>query len=94
MVKHIVFWNLRADCDKDAAGREIAAALESLVGVVPGLVSAEVRRVYNGDYDLALCTQLVDRAAAEGYRVHPAHLAAQKTVHSYTVARVACDYEV
>ena len=37
MVKHIVFWKLREDCDKDAATREIAGKLEALVGVVPGI---------------------------------------------------------
>lgn len=37
MVKHIVIYTLREDCDKQAAIQEIAQALEPLVGVVPGL---------------------------------------------------------
>ena len=94
MVKHIVIWKLREDCDKDAALAEMRSALEPLVGVVPGLLSAEVRRAYTGDYDAVLYSTLTDKAAAEAYQVHPAHLEAKKVVHSYAVGRAACDYEV
>lgn len=37
MVKHIVIYQLREDCDKQAAVQEISQALEPLVGVIPGL---------------------------------------------------------
>lgn len=94
MVKHIVFWKLREDCDKDAATREIAGKLEALVGVVPGLTKAEVRRAYTGDYDTVLYSELESREAAEAYQTHPAHLEAKKTVHGYAVGRAACDFEV
>ena len=36
MVKHIVFYTLREDCDKAAAIAEIRAALEPLAGQIPG----------------------------------------------------------
>ncbi|MEG0804110.1 MAG: Dabb family protein [Pygmaiobacter sp.] len=93
MVKHMVFWNLREDCDKDVAAAQMREALERLVGIVPGLQSAEVRRCYSG-YDVALYSELTDRAAVEGYQVHPEHLAAKEIVHRYAIARVSCDYEV
>ena len=32
MVKHIVFWKLRDDCDKDDATRQIAGVLQPLAG--------------------------------------------------------------
>ena len=94
MVKHIVFWKLREDCDKDAAVAEIAAGLEGLVGVVPDLLSAEVRRAYTGDYDAVLYSTFTGKAAAEAYQTHPAHLEVKKVVHGYAVGRAACDYEV
>ncbi|MDD2992029.1 MAG: Dabb family protein [Pygmaiobacter sp.] len=94
MVKHIVFWKLRGDCDKDDATRQIADVLQPLVGVVPGLLSAEVRRVYEGDFDTVLYSELTDRAAAQAYQTHPAHLKAKETVHSFAVGRAAGDYEV
>lgn len=93
MVKHIVLWNLREDCDKDAAAAEMKEALERLVGLVPGLLCAEVRRCFSG-CDVALYTELTDRAAVEGYQVHPEHLKAKAIVHSYAVARYAADYEL
>ena len=42
MVKHIVIYQLREDCDKQAAVQEISQALEPLVGVIPGLKWLEV----------------------------------------------------
>ena len=94
MVKHIVFWKLRDDCDKPAAIRQIAEGLEALVGVVPGLTHAEVRAAYTGAYDAVLYTEFTDRDAAAAYQTHPAHLEVKKVVHSYAVGRAACDYEL
>ena len=45
MVKHIVFYTLRDDCDKPAAIAEIRARLESLVGRIPGLRLMQIRPV-------------------------------------------------
>ena len=63
MVKHIVMWNL-TDKDKVAEnGAIMKQKLEALVGVVPGLLRAEVGVGFNG-YDVALYTELEDRAAS------------------------------
>ena len=57
MVKHIVMWNL-TDKDKVAEnGAIMKQKLEALVGVVPGLLRAEVGVGFNG-YDVALYTEL------------------------------------
>ena len=62
MVKHIVMWNL-TDKDKVAEnGAIMKQKLEALVGVVPGLLRAEVGVGFNG-YDVALYTELEDRGA-------------------------------
>lgn len=72
MVKHIVMWNL-TDKDKVAEnGAIMKQKLEALVGVVPGLLRAEVGVGFNG-YDVALYTELEDRAALAVYADHPAH---------------------
>ena len=92
MVKHIVFWKLRDDCDKDDATRQIAGVLQPLVGVVPGLLRAEVGVGFNG-YDVALYTELEDRAALAVYADHPAHCKVKEFVHSVICERVCCDYE-
>ena len=83
MVKHIVMWNL-ADKDKVAEnGAIMKQKLEALVGVVPGLLRAEVGVGFNG-YDVALYTELD----------HPAHCKVKEFVHSVICERVCCDYEV
>ena len=82
MVKHIVMWNL-TDKDKVAEnGAIMKQKLEALVGVG-----------FNG-YDVALYTELEDRAALAVYADHPAHCKVKEFVHSVICERVCCDYEV
>ncbi len=93
VVKHIVMWNL-TDKDKVAEnGAIMKQKLEALVGVVPGLLRAEVGVGFNG-YDVALYTELEDRAALAVYADHPAHCKVKEFVHSVICERVCCDYEV
>ncbi|MCI8496630.1 MAG: Dabb family protein [Clostridiales bacterium] len=97
MVKHIVFWKL----EENAGGRSkqenfqlMKQKLEALVGIVPGLLSAQVGYNYNGgDYDVALVLDVESRGALEAYRVHPAHKEVQKFVHSVICGRTAVDFE-
>ncbi len=93
MVKHIVICNLREDCDKQAAVQEIAQALESLVGVVPGLQWLEVCPTYQGDADYALYSEFDSAEALEAYQVHPGHVAAKEIVQKYITTRIVADYE-
>lgn len=41
MVTHIVLWNLKDKSQKAQQGGEMKRRLEALVGVVPGLLSAQ-----------------------------------------------------
>lgn len=92
MVKHIVMWNLN-DCPEAAAnGAAMKAKLEGLVGVVPGLLKAEVGLGFNG-FDVALVAELESREALEVYQNHPAHVKVKEFVHSVVCERVCCDWE-
>ena len=93
MVTHIVLWNLKDKSQKAQQGGEMKRRLEALVGVVPGLLRAEVGVGFNG-YDVALYTELEDRAALAVYADHPAHCKVKEFVHSVICERVCCDYEV
>ena len=93
MVTHIVLWNLKDKTHKAQQGGEMKRRLEALVGVVPGLLRAEVGVGFNG-YDVALYTELEDRAALAVYADHPAHCKVKEFVHSVICERVCCDYEV
>ena len=93
MVKHIVIYKLRDDCDKQAAVQEIAQALESLVGVIPGLQWLEICPTSQGDADYVLYSEFDSPEALSDYQTHPAHVAAKGIVHKYVVSRSAADYE-
>ena len=94
MVKHIVFYTLRDDCDKPAAIAEIRARLDRLVGRIPGLRLMQIRPVLKGGYDYALCAEFDSMEALEAYQQHPLHLAVKPVVHGYISGRVSADFEV
>ena len=85
MVVHIVFWKLREDGEESKEQRiqTMKEKLEALVG-----------KNYNGgEYDICLFSRLKDRAALEGYAVHPEHLKAAEYVRASTCGRTAVDYD-
>lgn len=93
MVKHIVIYKLREDCEKQTAVHEIAQVLEPLVGVVPGLQWLEVCPTYQGDADYVLYSEFESAEALAEYQVHPSHVAAKAVVRQYVASRMAADYE-
>lgn len=88
MIKHVVMYKLRDDCDKDAAVEEIRQALEALVGVVPGLEVMQIRRTIGGEFDYVLYSEFESQESYAGYKTHPAHLAVKPIVHGYITERV------
>ena len=99
IVRHIVMWKF-ADQPKEArveVARSLAAALEGLVGEIPGLrsVTAEPDTLDEvGSWDLILIADLEDQAALDAYQVHPAHVAVAGMIKEAAVARSAVDYHV
>jgi hypothetical protein len=60
----------------------ISEGLTALVGVVPGLLSAEVRTdagLQDGNADLMFTMTFTDRAAWQAYGSHPAHVEVKRT---------------
>lgn len=95
MIKHIVFWRVREDDEKENNMRIMREKLTSLVGIVPGLISAEVGFNYNPKgFDIALYSVFESKEALDGYQIHPAHLEVKKFVHSVITDRVCADYEI
>lgn len=94
MVKHIVFWNVREDGDKQTNMRQMKQMLEGLVGKVEGLISAEVGFNFNPDgHDLVLYSVLRNEKALEIYQNHPEHLKVKKFVHSVVTDRAVVDFD-
>lgn len=92
MVKHIVIYNLKEGVEKDSAVELIRSVLEPLVGRIPGLLSLEVRRTFNG-MDYALYSEFESRQALKDYAVHPLHLAAKEHFFHLLDCRYAADYD-
>lgn len=99
MIRHVVGWNLVGDSEAERADgfAAVKQALESLVGVVPGLVDLAVDRNgvdIDGNYDLGLVAHFLTEVDLRGYIVHPAHLAAVDVVKAHTSGRFAIDWVV
>ncbi len=92
MVKHIVVYKLKEGVDKVEAASIAAAAVEPLVGKIPGLNFMQIRPCYQG-MDYALYSEFESKEALANYAVHPLHLEAKKAFHHFIETRVAADFE-
>lgn len=92
MVKHIVFYTLRSDCDKAAAIEEIRSALEPLAGQIPGLACMQIRPTCGGSWDYVLYSEFDSAEALAAYQKDPRHLAVKPVIHGYIDQRTAADF--
>ncbi len=97
MITHIVFWKLMEDeqHDSKANAARIKRELEALVGVVPGLLSAQVGLAMDpaGEYNLCLLSTFENAASLKAYRTNPEHVKVSDFVHTAISARTAIDFE-
>lgn len=101
MVKHIILWKLKSDFSAEEKAQILAGIktnLESLAGVVPGLLEIKVnceKVLASSNADLMLDSTLESPEALKGYAVHPAHVAVANTyVRPFTEVRLCLDYEI
>lgn len=100
MVKHIILWKLKdeySDAEKETIRQGIKAGLESLQGVIPGLLEIKVNtgRLASSNADVMLDSTFADEAALKGYSVHPAHQEVANTrVRPFTQTRLCLDFEI
>lgn len=96
MVKHIILWTLKEECNTDQVKNGIKKNLESLLGVVPGLLEIEVvtEKLPSSNADVMLYSVFEDGDALKGYAVHPEHVKVADTfVRPYTKQRSCIDFE-
>ena len=98
MVRHIVFWKLKDEAaggTKSENAARIKAGLEALVGVVPGLIAAEVgENVNGGEYDACLVSTFESPETLKAYDSHPAHLKVRAFVKEVRLSRTSVDFLV
>ena len=99
MVKHIVFWRLRADlstAERDAAMHRIKAGFEALPGKIPGLLKIEIGFDFGRSADasdIVLYSEFTSREALAGYETHAEHRALVPIVRDVRTEKrvVDCD---
>ena len=96
MVKHMVMWSFKEEIPEEKKPElkaQIKEHLEGLVGVVPGLIKAEVVTdlLPSSTRDLCLITELESAEALAAYAVN--HVA-DTYVRPNVCDRVAMDFEV
>lgn len=101
MVKHIILWTLKdslSEEEKIQIKKSIKEGLESLKGVVPGLIDIKVQidgRLASSNADLMLDCTLESEEALKGYAGHPAHVAiANSRVRPFTAIRSCLDFKI
>ena len=99
MVKHIVMWAFKEEVSEDArkeAVVKIKEGLEGLVGVVPGLLKAEVivQPLSSSSHDLCPISELDSEESLKAYATNPDHVKVASVVRSVTCNRSCMDFEV
>ena len=95
MVKHMVMWSFKKEIPEEKKPElkaQIKEHLEGLVGVVPGLIKAEVITdlLPSSTRDLCLITELESAEAVNPNHVH----VADTYVRPNVCDRVAMDFEI
>ena len=98
MVRHVILWELKAEYsaeEKAVIKQNIKNALESLAGVIPGLISitVNINGLASSNADCMLDSVFADEDALKAYAVHPAHQEAANTkVRPFVAKRLCLDF--
>ena len=98
MIKHIVFWRLKAAAhgnSKLTNARIIQEKIEGLRGRIPGLLAIEIgidTSATETAGDIVLYCEFENQAALEAYQVHPEHQAIVPFVREAQSERRTIDY--
>ena len=96
MVKHIILWKLKDEFNTDEIKQGMKKGLESLCGVVPGLIEMKIQieKLPTSNVDVMLYSVLESEEALKAYAVHPEHvLVADNNVRPFMEVRMCIDYE-
>ncbi len=99
MTQHIVMWKFKEELsaeEKVTQAGLIKEGLESLQGVIPGLLSIRVQAapLASSNADLMLFSTFESETALNGYSKHPAHVAvANERVRPFMQNRLCLDFE-
>ena len=96
MVKHMILWKLKEECNTAEVKQGIKENLEGLLGKIPGLLKIRVQSegLASSNADVMLDSTFENEAALAAYATHPAHvLVADTFVRPFTASRLCLDFE-
>ncbi len=98
MIKHVILWKLKEmpEDKKTTVKANAKAALEGLLGVVPGLtkITVNIDGLDSSNADMMLDSEFESAEALANYQKHPAHVEVANTyVRPFTETRLCLDYE-
>ena len=96
MVKHIILWKLKAECNTAEVKNGIKTELEALKIKIDGLLEIKVQTecLESSNADVMLYSVFESESALKGYAVHPEHIKVADTfVRPYTESRSCIDFE-
>lgn len=96
MVKHIILWKLKEECNNAEVKSGIKQGLEGLMGKIPGLleIKVETQPLDSSNVDVMLYSVFESQDALKGYAVHPEHVKVADTkVRPFTAVRSCIDFE-
>ncbi len=96
MVKHIILWKLKEECNNDEVKNGIKSGLEALKGVIDGLVEIRVQldKLPSSNADVMLYSVFEDEASLKNYATHPAHVdVADNKVRPFVETRLCMDFD-
>ncbi len=97
MVKHIILWTLKNECNTNEVKAGIKSGLEGLRGKIPGLIeiSVQTEKLDSSTADIMLDSTFEDEASLKGYSTNPLHVEVADTmVRPYTATRACLDFEI
>ena len=98
MVKHIILWKLKeslTEAEKAETKANAKAALETLAGKIPGLLSIKlhISGLASSNADMMLDSSFESEEALKCYQSHPDHVAAANGfVRPFTETRLCLDF--
>ena len=98
-IRHVVMWKLAESdaAERSAQASEIARRLNALQGVVPQIISIDVRAntiFPDANWDATLTADFASLDDLAGYQTHPAHEEVVAFMRSLVASRAAVDFEV
>ena len=97
MVKHVILWKLKEECNTTEIKADMKANIEALQGKIEGLIKIElqVEGLASSNADIMLYSEFENEEALKNYAIHPEHVKVADTfVRPFTATRLCLDFEV